>query len=71
MLQFANREITKSFIPKLCKNCKFFILPYNECKKSGKIDLITGQVIYEKASDCRRSVNNCGINGKWFIENVY
>ena len=69
MLQFVNREITKSFIPKLCKNCKFFIPTHNECKKSGKIDLITGYITYEKASVCRRDMYNCGINGKWFVEN--
>lgn len=54
---------------KLCKDCVFFRpalfgYPYNRCAYGPKIDLVTGETIYEYADSQR--THNCGREGRYF-----
>jgi hypothetical protein len=68
----------------LCVNCIHFIqhqnnypydpVPdnsdYGKCKMFGEVDLITGDVQYDYAKDCRNNIRKCGINGSKYKEKV-
>ena len=68
----------------ICSNCVHFIehtnnypydpVPsdeqYGRCKMFGQVNLITGAIEYDLASECRLNVNKCGIIGKEFTEKV-
>jgi hypothetical protein len=43
---------------------------YGECKMFGEVDLITGNVQYDYAKDCRNNIRKCGINGSKYKEKV-
>lgn len=51
---------------KLCKDCVFFRPVYNRCAYGPKIDLVTGETIYEYADSQRRYEHNCGREGRYF-----
>jgi hypothetical protein len=64
-----------------CINCLYFIedktnypydsIPndekYGRCKKFGEVNLITGIIDYDLASNCRLNDNKCGIIGLEYI----
>ncbi len=66
----------------LCSNCVYFIepthnypydpVPRNEregrCNKFGEVNMITGAIEYDLASDCRFSSNQCGKLGTEYVE---
>ena len=54
-----------------CSDCKYFIPNNMECKKNGKIDLITGKIINEPASIVRYDENKCGKKGRYFEKNYF
>ena len=60
-----------------CLNCVHFIIPktkdlddydfYSRCKKFGKKNLITGEIEYDLARNCRKDGEKCGYSGKEYI----
>jgi hypothetical protein len=66
----------------ICSNCLHFIehtnnypydpIPSNEqhgrCKKFGEVNMITGAIEYDLASDCRLTVSKCGKLGSEYTE---
>jgi hypothetical protein len=66
----------------ICSRCLHFIehtnnypydpLPsdrqYGECKKFGEMNLITGEIIYDLAKNCRSDVGKCGKNGSEYLD---
>ena len=66
----------------ICSNCLHFIehtnnypydpMPSNEqhgrCKKFGEVNMITGGIEYDLASDCRLTVTKCGKLGSEYTE---
>ena len=69
-------KIKNSHIPS-CKNCVFyrpdylygdFTSPYNKCKQFGEKNIVTDEIEYEYAKSCRKNENQCGEEGKYFIE---
>jgi hypothetical protein len=74
-LNFKNPQIKNSNYP-VCFNCAHFIKyqksdtydPYNDqeyglCKKFGKMNLVSGQVKHDFASQCRDDDKRCGEKG--------
>jgi len=45
-----------------------FILPYNNCNKFGKKDIITNKISYDYIDNCRNDESKCGHEGKYFEE---
>jgi hypothetical protein len=41
---------------------------YGKCKKFGEVNMITGIIKYDLASECRLKDNKCGIIGKEYTE---
>ena len=41
---------------------------YGSCSKFGIKNLVTGEIEYDKALNCRNDKNKCGIDGKFFVE---
>ena len=56
---------------KICKDCKYFIDNTNKCKKYGEIDLVTGKVTNDLASNVRINKNYCGEDGIYFEKNNF
>ena len=68
----------------ICSNCLHFIehtnnypydpIPSNEqhgrCKKFGEVNMITGAIEYDLASDCRLNVRKCGNSGLEYMEKI-
>jgi hypothetical protein len=68
----------------ICKNCVHFIehtnnypydpIPcdkqYGKCKKFGEMNMITGAIEYDIATDCRLNVNKCGIFASEYSEKI-
>ena len=57
----------------ICSNCLHFIEhannnPYDgsRCKQFGEVNLITGAIKYDLATNCRRSDNYCGKIGSHY-----
>lgn len=64
----------------LCINCKYFIEDKNnyfydgppsdeingKCKKTGQINVITGVIEYDSASESRNNIKKCGRTGQFF-----
>lgn len=73
----TKRFIENSNVP-LCKNCVYF-KPYKHpehydlgrCTKFGKMDIISGNIDYEYAYQCRNNEKCCGFNGTYFEERKY
>ena len=67
----------------ICSKCVYFIehtnnypydpLPcnfqYGTCKKFGEVNLITGQIDYDLARNCRFNASKCGNLGSEYIAN--
>ena len=54
----------------ICSNCLHFIEPTNtnpydgyRCKKFGEMNLVTGEIRYELAANCRLDDDMCGEEG--------
>ena len=68
----------------ICSNCLHFIehtnnypydpIPsdeqYGRCKKFGEVNLITGSIDYDLASNCRLNVSKCGNFGSEYTEKI-
>ena len=66
----------------ICSNCLHFIkhtnnYPYDpiprddqfgRCKKFGEVNLITGEITYDLAMNCRLNINKCGELGLEYTE---
>ena len=55
----------------ICSNCLHFIEPTNtnpydgyRCKKFGEMNLVTGEIRYELAANCRLDDDMCGEEGE-------
>ena len=67
--------IKNSDLP-ICTNCIHFIeyknnYPFDDnnlgkCKLFGKKNIVTGQIKYEYAENCRENKEKCDIHGKYF-----
>jgi hypothetical protein len=60
-----------------CRNCIFykpdvygdeFGSPYSRCEKFGEKNIITNEIKYDFAEDCRKDETKCGIQGRYFDE---
>jgi len=68
----------------ICSNCLYFIehknnypydpIPSNErygkCKKFGEVNMITGEIEYDLASNCRFNDSKCGKFGSEFTVKI-
>ena len=68
----------------ICSNCLHFIehtnnypydpMPSNEqhgrCKKFGEVNMITGAIESDLASDCRLNATKCGKSGSEYTEKI-
>jgi hypothetical protein len=68
----------------ICINCVHFVehtnnypydpIPsdeqYGKCKKFGEVNMITGRIKYDLASDCRLNMNKCGDFGSEYTEKI-
>ena len=66
----------------VCSNCVHFTLhdahfpntilnhEYGKCKVFGTMDIVTGNIIYDYASLCRKSESKCGMKGTYHEEKV-
>ena len=68
----------------ICSNCLHFIehtnnypydpVPndkqYSKCKKFGEINMITGDIEYDLASNCRLNDSKCGKSGSEYTEKI-
>lgn len=68
----------------VCSKCLYFIehtnnypydpIPNNEqhgrCKKFGEVNMITGAIEYDLASDCRLNVTKCGKFGLEYTDKI-
>ena len=43
---------------------------YGRCKKFGQINMITGEIEYDLASDCRLNLSKCGKFGSEYTEKI-
>lgn len=81
MMRFFGKDM-KNNIPKLCINCKYFIADevrwpdeisnnsqLGKCKLFGKLDVVTGDIIYDYAYSVRNDKGLCGETGKLFETN--
>ena len=69
----------------ICSNCLHFIehtnnypydsIPndelYGRCKKFGEMNLISGEIKYDFAQDCRLNVSKCGNFGSEYTKKIY
>ena len=71
------QPIIKNFDIPSCKNCVFyrpyylygdFASQFNKCEKFGEKNIVTDEIDYEFANSCRKNENQCGGEGKFFIE---
>jgi len=58
-------DIKNAYIPP-CIHCIHHKVEMNECMRYGVKDIVTAEVDYEDARDCRRDENKCGYNGLYF-----
>jgi hypothetical protein len=58
-------DVKNAYIP-ACVHCIHHKIENNECMKFGSKDIVTDNVIYEDARDCRRDEKKCGYNGLYF-----
>ena len=68
----------------ICSNCVYFIehtnnypydpIPsdeqYGKCKKFGEVNLITGRIKYDLATDCRLNIKKCGDYGSEYTDKI-
>lgn len=79
LYRYCTTLISKINITPLCINCSHFIThhtncsfndilnnSYAKCKLFGRIDMVSGEVHYSKASLCRQIDNLCGKNARHF-----
>ena len=52
-----------------CYNCKHYLSTKRECKKFGKMDLVTGEYKYDEASLARIEKEKCGEDALFFEKN--
>jgi hypothetical protein len=43
---------------------------YGRCKKFGEINLVTGEIVYYSANNCRTDVSKCGKLGTKYTEKL-
>ena len=72
LLCFSDSFIKNIEIPS-CRNCIYYKLDYsdprytyNKCSLFGKMDIITGEIKYDLARDCRTNEMKCGLQGVHF-----
>ena len=71
-----SKIIKYAYIPE-CSQCLHFSKPTGAnidlgiCSKFGKKNIISGNIIYFFARDCRNLSELCGIDGKYFLHNDY
>lgn len=56
---------------KICANCKFFISNKKECRKSGEMNIVTGEYIYNTAISTRNDETVCGKNATLYEKNNF
>ena len=80
--KFSEKIFIRNTEIPICSKCIHFIehtnnypydpVPSNEqygkCKKFGEVNMITGIIKYDLASDCRLKDSKCGNVGKEYIE---
>ena len=71
-MKISNRIIRNIEHP-ACTNCIYYKLydndltsPLNKCEKFGVKNVVTDEITYKYADDCRRDENLCGNSGKYF-----
>lgn len=78
LLSMTNSEnlIKNDNIP-ACRNCIYykpnvlyggFTSPFNRCRKFGEKNIITNEITYNYADDCRNNETKCGKEGRYFEE---
>jgi hypothetical protein len=66
-------ETIKNLHTPKCITCKQFIpdsldsSTFSKCKKFGKANLVSGEIIYDFADSCREIESKCGQNGTHYI----
>ena len=78
ILPTAGKGLIKNSDTPICLNCLHFIRPtkeyrddyelYGRCEKFGKMNLITGEIEYDIAINCRLDDEKCGSLGKEYKE---
>ena len=58
-------EIKNAYIPP-CVKCKYHKTENNKCMRYGVKDIVTAEVDYEDARDCRSDKTKCGYYGLYF-----
>jgi hypothetical protein len=67
-----SQNIKNKYLPS-CKTCKYykpnplhfdFTSDLNKCEKFGEKNIISDKIIFDRAIDCRRNNEKCGIFGK-------
>jgi hypothetical protein len=73
LLRWMHNEYPISEIP-ICSNCLHFIETpeptlrrYGRCKKFGDVNIVSGELKYELAKNCRDSID-CGLFGSEYID---
>ena len=66
----------KNLDKKSCINCLLFIetpSPYlfGRCNKFGEKNLVSGEIDYELASNCRKNKKKCGIDAKHYLSKYF
>jgi hypothetical protein len=73
-MKISNRIIRNIEHP-ACKNCMYykvagfgseFTSPLNKCEKFGVKNIVTDEIVYKYADDCRNDETLCGTSGKHF-----
>ena len=79
LLCMVNDKLIKNINLPSCKNCIYykinnfdsdFTSRFNKCEKFGEKDIITDKITYSFADSCRNDENKCGIEGKYFEEEI-
>ena len=74
-----NAKIIKNIDVPACRNCIHYkpsILyddydsPFTKCKYFGEKNIKSNEITYKYADLCRENENKCGLNGKYFEEDV-
>lgn len=74
-----NNKFIKNIDYPPCKNCVFykpsgsfadFASPYGKCEMFGDKNIVNDEITYEYADYCRKDINKCGKEGKYFEEDV-
>lgn len=78
-VSLAHADHIKNINLPSCKNCihnspHFYTLggyspELSECKYFGKKNVVTNEIKYDYAYNCRDDENKCGIDGKYFEKN--